>query len=79
MAAAEPVIWRTSRFCTVSCIHVPALDTRFATDHQRMPRYRRERQGEWSARVRVGGGEEEGTVNGGGDEPVDSDGGIRRK
>ncbi len=34
--AAEPVTWRTSRFWTVSCIQVPALDTRFATDHQRM-------------------------------------------
>ncbi|GAA2262794.1 hypothetical protein GCM10010415_27570 [Streptomyces atrovirens] len=46
VAAADPVIWRTSRFCTVSCIHVPALDTKFATDHQRMLRCRRERQGE---------------------------------
>ncbi|GHF01420.1 hypothetical protein GCM10018789_33740 [Streptomyces werraensis] len=46
MAAADPVIWRTSRFCTVSCIHVPALDTKLATDHQRMLRCRRERQGD---------------------------------
>ncbi|GGS98393.1 hypothetical protein GCM10010254_17990 [Streptomyces chromofuscus] len=46
MAAADPVIWSTSRFCTVSCIHVPALDTKFASDHQRMLRYFRERQGE---------------------------------
>ncbi|GGW97411.1 hypothetical protein GCM10010297_18450 [Streptomyces malachitofuscus] len=46
VAAADPVICRTSRFCTVSCIQVPALDTKFATDHQRMLRCRRERQGE---------------------------------
>jgi hypothetical protein len=54
------VIWRTSRFWTVSCIHVPALDTRFATDHQRMLRYLRERHGERSACGRSGavGGEE---------------------
>ncbi len=38
VAAAEPVIWSTSRFCTVSCIQVPAFDTKFATDHQRMLR-----------------------------------------
>lgn len=46
VAAADPVICRTSRFCTVSCIHVPALDTKFATDHQRMLRYLRARHGE---------------------------------
>ncbi|GAA2632494.1 hypothetical protein GCM10010307_25880 [Streptomyces vastus] len=46
MVAADPVICRTSRFCTVSCIQVPAFDTRFATDHQRMLRYFRDRHGE---------------------------------
>ncbi|GHD25037.1 hypothetical protein GCM10010335_09810 [Streptomyces galbus] len=49
VAAAEPVICRTSRFCTVSCIQVPAFDTKFATDHQRMLRWRRERHGERDA------------------------------
>ncbi|GAA3785847.1 hypothetical protein GCM10023083_22400 [Streptomyces phyllanthi] len=49
VAAADPVIWRTSRFCTVSCIHVPAFDTKFATDHQRMLRYLRDRHGERGA------------------------------
>ncbi|GGQ55407.1 hypothetical protein GCM10010216_15630 [Streptomyces flaveolus] len=69
VAAADPVICRTSRFCTVSCIHVPAFDTKFATDHQRMLRYRRERHGERDAdsdgaRAGAGGagGEEEDTV-----------------
>ncbi|GAB2746736.1 hypothetical protein GCM10027072_48900 [Streptomyces bullii] len=54
VAAADPVICRTSRFCTVSCIHVPALDTKFATDHQRMLRYLSDRQGERET-VRAGG------------------------
>ncbi len=43
VAAADPVICRTSRFCTVSCIHVPALETKLAKDHQRMLRYFSER------------------------------------
>src|SRR5690606_29021107 len=47
VAAADPVISSTSRFCTVSCIQVPAFDTRLATDHQRMLRWRRDRHGEW--------------------------------
>ncbi|GHK05154.1 hypothetical protein SY2F82_69510 [Streptomyces sp. Y2F8-2] len=46
MAAADPVIFRTSRFCTVSCIQVPAFETKFARDHQRMLRYFRDLQGE---------------------------------
>ncbi|GAA2572100.1 hypothetical protein GCM10010398_72640 [Streptomyces fimbriatus] len=54
VAAADPVIWRTSRFWTVSCIHVPALDTKFATDHQRMLRCRRDRQGERGAASATG-------------------------
>ncbi|GHE23872.1 hypothetical protein GCM10017779_69400 [Streptomyces capillispiralis] len=58
MAAADPVICNTSRFCTVSCIHVPALDTKFATDHQRMLRCLRDRQG---ARETDGAGVEEDT------------------
>ncbi|MGA5901119.1 hypothetical protein [Streptomyces venetus] len=33
----------------MSCIHVPAFDTKFATDHQRMLRYLSERQGEREA------------------------------
>ncbi|GGM15381.1 hypothetical protein GCM10010129_69480 [Streptomyces fumigatiscleroticus] len=49
VAAADPVIWSTSRFCTVSCIHVPAFDTKFATDHQRMLRCLRDRHGEVEA------------------------------
>ncbi|GGX20641.1 hypothetical protein GCM10010353_39670 [Streptomyces chryseus] len=49
MAAADPVIWSTSRFWTVSCIQVPAFDTKLATDHQRMLRYLSERHGEWSS------------------------------
>ncbi|GGY41589.1 hypothetical protein GCM10010384_55700 [Streptomyces djakartensis] len=61
VAAADPVICRTSRFCTVSCIHVPAFDTKFAADHQRMLRYLSDRQGErevgWA-----GEGKEEDTV-----------------
>ncbi|GAA2293714.1 hypothetical protein GCM10010234_38950 [Streptomyces hawaiiensis] len=60
VAAADPVICRTSRFCTVSCIQVPAFDTKFATDHQRMLRYRSDRQGEREA-GRAGEGKE-GTV-----------------
>ncbi|GHF53463.1 hypothetical protein GCM10018783_22900 [Streptomyces griseosporeus] len=52
VAAADPVICRTSRFCTVSCIHVPALETKFASDHQRMPRWRRDRHGEREAALR---------------------------
>ncbi|GAA3506314.1 hypothetical protein GCM10019016_134290 [Streptomyces prasinosporus] len=59
VAAADPVIWRTSRFWTVSCIHVPALDTKFARDHQRMLRCLRDRQGERdaaSAAAAVGAG-----------------------
>ncbi|GAA2766921.1 hypothetical protein GCM10010103_59620 [Streptomyces paradoxus] len=44
----------------MSCIHVPAFDTKFATDHQRMLRYRSDRQGEREA-GRAGEGEE-GTV-----------------
>src|SRR3954467_8210085 len=46
VAAADPVICRTSRFCTVSCIQVPALDRKFAADHQRMLRCRSDRHGE---------------------------------
>ncbi|GAA2517332.1 hypothetical protein GCM10010423_06290 [Streptomyces levis] len=49
VAAADPVICSTSRFCTVSCIHVPAFDTKLATDHQRMLRYLSARQGEREA------------------------------
>ncbi|GDY51113.1 hypothetical protein SVIO_017360 [Streptomyces violaceusniger] len=45
MVAAEPVMCSTSRFCTVNCIQVPTLDTRFAADHQRMARWRRLRHG----------------------------------
>ncbi|GLX52715.1 hypothetical protein Shyhy01_56650 [Streptomyces hygroscopicus subsp. hygroscopicus] len=45
VAAAEPVMCSTSRFCTVSCIQVPVLETRFATDHQRIPRCRSDRHG----------------------------------
>ncbi|GHJ32859.1 hypothetical protein TPA0910_72920 [Streptomyces hygroscopicus subsp. sporocinereus] len=45
MVAAEPVMCSTSRFCTVSCIQVPTLDTRFAADHHRMARWRRLRHG----------------------------------
>ncbi|GAA2256083.1 hypothetical protein GCM10010104_61320 [Streptomyces indiaensis] len=41
----------------MSCIHVPAFDTKFATDHQRMLRYRSDRQGEREA-GRAGEGEE---------------------
>ncbi|GAA2447738.1 hypothetical protein GCM10010421_44550 [Streptomyces glaucus] len=55
VAAADPVICRTSRFCTVSCIHVPAFDTKFAKDHQRMLRCRRDRQGEREAAAGGGG------------------------
>ncbi|GAA2585132.1 hypothetical protein GCM10010424_34630 [Streptomyces lienomycini] len=58
VAAADPVICSTSRFCTVSCIHVPAFDTKFATDHQRMLRCRRDRHGERSAGAAAGGGAE---------------------
>ncbi|GGY70178.1 hypothetical protein GCM10010385_19970 [Streptomyces geysiriensis] len=40
----------------MSCIHVPAFDTKFATDHQRMLRYLRDRHGE---RDGAGEGEED--------------------
>ncbi|GAA3100607.1 hypothetical protein GCM10017687_09620 [Streptomyces echinatus] len=65
VAAAEPVMCSTSRFCTVSCIQVPALETRLAADHQRMLRWRRDRHGEREAGavggVDVGRAEEEAT------------------
>ncbi|GHB58754.1 hypothetical protein GCM10010377_57230 [Streptomyces viridiviolaceus] len=64
VAAADPVIWRTSRFCTVSCIHVPAFDTKFATDHHRMLRYLRDRQGECDAAI-AGAGSDGGAGAGG--------------
>ncbi len=73
VAAAEPVICSTSRFCTVSCIQVPALDTKFATDHQRMLRYRRERHGEVDA-GRGGAG-----AGGGGAETEEEDTGRHSK
>ncbi|GGX28643.1 hypothetical protein GCM10010383_69010 [Streptomyces lomondensis] len=76
VAAADPVIWRTSRFCTVSCIHVPALETKFATDHQRMLRYLSDRQGECEAGWASWAGEgEEDTVRYSQDESEDSAGG----
>ncbi|MFI2433266.1 hypothetical protein [Streptomyces sp. NPDC018693] len=37
----------------MSCIHVPAFDTKFATDHQRMLRYRSDRHGECEAAAEV--------------------------
>ncbi|GGX96174.1 hypothetical protein GCM10010510_46820 [Streptomyces anandii JCM 4720] len=55
VAAAEPVRWRTRRFCAVSCIQVPALDTRLAADHQRMPGWRRARHGARSSAVALAG------------------------
>ncbi|GGR55147.1 hypothetical protein GCM10010251_85230 [Streptomyces aurantiogriseus] len=57
VAAAEPVISRTSRFWTVSCIQVPAFETKFATDHQRMLRCLKDRHGERDA-LPVSGGVE---------------------
>ncbi|WP_447042317.1 hypothetical protein [Streptomyces sp. DSM 118878] len=33
----------------MSCIHVPAFDTKFATDHQRMLRYFSDRHGDRDA------------------------------
>ncbi|BCL18245.1 hypothetical protein GCM10017668_00880 [Streptomyces tuirus] len=82
VAAADPVISRTSRFCTVSCIHVPAFDTKFATDHQRMLRYLSDRQGEREAALAGAGdgwtGEsDEDTVRYSQDESEDSAGGTR--
>ncbi|GKQ41534.1 hypothetical protein ALMP_80490 [Streptomyces sp. A012304] len=56
VAAADPVMSRTSRFWTVSCIQVPAFDRKFATDHQRTLRYLRERHGERDARPEEGAG-----------------------
>ncbi|GHE95202.1 hypothetical protein GCM10017776_09410 [Streptomyces griseoluteus] len=49
----------------MSCIQVPVLETRWATDHHRMLRYFRERQGEEasvSARGRGAPAEEEDMV-----------------
>ncbi|GAA1579627.1 hypothetical protein GCM10009731_37060 [Streptomyces globosus] len=60
MRAAEPVIWSTSRFCTVSCVQVPALETKLAAAHQRIPRWRRARHGERSPAAPAGGEAEAG-------------------
>nr|WP_242504054.1 hypothetical protein [Promicromonospora panici] len=54
VAAGEPVICRTSRFWTVICIHVPALETRFAPVHQRIAGWRSARHGERPELVEVG-------------------------
>ncbi|MFJ4980140.1 hypothetical protein ACIP6X_33240 [Streptomyces coeruleorubidus] len=59
----------------MSCIHVPAFDTKFATDHQRMLRYRSDRQGERAAGW-AGEGDED-TVLYSQDESEDSGGGGR--
>ncbi|GGQ17579.1 hypothetical protein GCM10010279_26410 [Streptomyces mutabilis] len=53
----------------MSCIHVPAFETKFATDHQRMLRYLSDRHGERDG-AGVGGGGEAGGAEAGEEDTV---------